>query len=226
MNSPSWHRSDIIKLAMVEAHRALTSEKLKARSSAGARRTDRRKPAGGDRRASALLKSALEGVIRMRVPLKVTSTSGGTGMRANSPYVVGLTGGVSTGKSTILATLKELGAVVMSADEASHRLTAPGGEALPAIRETFGDAVFLPDGTLDRRALGDIVFHDPSCRRALEAIIHPAVQRSMLSEIEKAADDGERVVVMEVPLLFETGMDALCGEVWVATLDAESQTCG
>jgi dephospho-CoA kinase len=145
-------------------------------------------------------------------------------MRANSPYVVGLTGGVSTGKSTILASLKELGAYVLSADDASHRLTAVGGEALPAIRETFGDAVFLPDGALDRRALGEIVFRDPVCRRALEAIIHPAVQRDTLHEIEKAGEEGARIVFMEVPLLYETGMDALCGEVWVAYLDAETQT--
>ena len=144
-------------------------------------------------------------------------------MRANSPYVVGLTGGVSTGKSTILASLKELGAFVCSADESSHRLTAPNGEALPAIRSTFGDDVFLPDGTLDRRALGEIVFSDPNCRRALEAIIHPAVQRDMLNEIAKAGEEGFRVVVMEVPLLYETGMDALCGEVWVAYLDFENQ---
>jgi dephospho-CoA kinase len=145
-------------------------------------------------------------------------------MRANSPYVVGLTGGVSSGKSTILACLKDLGAFVLSADEASHRLTAPEGEALPAIRETFGEQVFQPDGTLDRRALGEIVFRDPACRRALEAIIHPAVQRDMLREIEKAGEEGALVVVMEVPLLYETGMDALCGEVWVAYLDVESQT--
>lgn len=145
-------------------------------------------------------------------------------MRANSPYVVGLTGGVSTGKSTILTCLKELGAHVLSADEAAHRLTAPDGEALPAIREIFGDGVFLADGTLDRRALGEIVFHDPACRRALEAIIHPAVQREMLSGIANAGEDGARVVVMEAPLLYETGMDALCGEVWVAYLDGESQT--
>lgn len=145
-------------------------------------------------------------------------------MRASSPYVIGLTGGVSTGKSTILNSLKELGAVVLSADDASHRLTAPGGEALPAIRETFGGAVFLPDGALDRRALGEIVFHDALCRRSLEAIIHPAVQRDMLREIAKAEQDGARVVVMEVPLLYETGMDALCDEVWVAYLDDESQT--
>jgi dephospho-CoA kinase len=145
-------------------------------------------------------------------------------MRANSPYVVGLTGGVSTGKSTILMYLKELGAVVLSADDASHRLTAIGGEALPAIRETFGDAVFLQDGALDRRTLGEIVFRDPACRRALEAIIHPAVQRDTLREIAKAGEEGARIVFMEVPLLYETGMDALCGEVWVAYLDAETQT--
>ena len=145
-------------------------------------------------------------------------------MRANSPYVVGLTGGVSTGKSTILATLKELGAWVLSADDASHRLTAPGGEALPAIRETFGDGVFLPDGALDRRALGEAVFHDTAERRALEAILHPAVQREMLRGVTQAEEDGAPLVVMEVPLLYETGMDALCDEVWVAYLDDESQT--
>lgn len=144
-------------------------------------------------------------------------------MRASNPYVVGLTGGVSTGKSTILAVLKELGALVLSADDSSHQLTAPGGDALPAIRESFGDGVFLPDGTLDRRALGEIVFHDAGRRRALEAIIHPAVQRAVLREIEKAEQAGVRLVVMEVPLLYETGMDALCDEVWVAYLDDESQ---
>jgi len=145
-------------------------------------------------------------------------------MRANSPYVVGLTGGVSTGKSTILNDLRELGAWVLSADDASRSLTAPGGEALPAILEAFGDSVFQPDGALDRRALGEIVFHDAARRRALEAILHPAVQREMLGEIAKAEAAGAPVVVMEVPLLYETGMDALCDEVWVAYLDDESQT--
>jgi dephospho-CoA kinase len=144
-------------------------------------------------------------------------------MRASNPYVVGLTGGVSTGKSTILAALKELGAFVLSADDASHRLTAPDGEALPAIRATFGDGVFSPDGALDRRALGEIVFHDAGSRRALEAILHPAVQREMLREIAGAAEAGTPAVIMEVPLLYETGMDALCDEVWVALLDDESQ---
>ena len=144
-------------------------------------------------------------------------------MRANSPAVIGLTGGIATGKTTILATLGELGAFVLSADEASHRLTAPGGDALPAIRETFGDGYFLPDGALDRRALAEVVFSDEGVKRALEAIIHPAVQREMLAGIEKAGQEGASVVVMEVPLLYETGMDALCDAVWVAALDGESQ---
>jgi len=144
-------------------------------------------------------------------------------MRANSPAVIGLTGGIATGKTTILAALGELGATVLSADEASRRLTAPGGEALPAIREAFGDGYFLPDGALDRRALSEMVFSDENARRQLEAIIHPAVQREMLAGIEKAAQEGASVVVMEVPLLYETGMDALCDAVWVAALDEESQ---
>ena len=144
-------------------------------------------------------------------------------MRASSPAVIGLTGGIATGKTTVLATLGELGAYVLSADEASHRLTAPGGDALPAIRETFGDGFFLPDGALDRRALAEVVFSDEGVKRALEAIIHPAVQREMLAGIEKAGQEGASVVVMEVPLLYETGMDALCDAVWVAALDGESQ---
>ncbi len=83
--------------------------------------------------------------------------------------------------------------------------------------------MFSPDGALDRRALGEIVFHDAGSRRALEAILHPAVQREMLREIAGAAEAGTPAVIMEVPLLYETGMDALCDEVWVALLDDESQ---
>jgi dephospho-CoA kinase len=144
-------------------------------------------------------------------------------MNANRPYLVGLTGGIATGKTTILNALNALGATTLSADEASRALTATGGEALGAIRETFGDAVFAPDGALDRRALGAIVFGDADRRRALEAILHPAVQRMLLRDVEAARQAGVRAVVMEVPLLFETGMDALCDEVWVAFLDDENR---
>lgn len=142
-------------------------------------------------------------------------------MSANSrPFLLGLTGGIATGKTTASQHLRELGATVIDADEISRALTAEGGQALPIIRAQFGDSVFHPDGTLDRRALGQLVFADAAQRRRLEAILHPAVQRVMLDEIERAR---EPLVVLAVPLLFETGMDALCDQVWVTTLDPQTQ---
>ncbi len=139
------------------------------------------------------------------------------------PYIIGLTGGIACGKSTVADCLRELQVFVIDADEISRALTAPGGEALPQIEKVFGPRVFHEDGSLDRRALGQIVFADEASRRALEGIIHPAVQRRTLQLIDQAASQGEPVVVLDVPLLFETGMDALCDECWVVTLDRETQ---
>ena len=144
-------------------------------------------------------------------------------MPANKPYLIGLTGGIATGKSAAASYLESLGAVQIDADEISHALTAAGGEALPEIRETFGDGVFRADGTLDRRALGALVFADPARRRALEGIIHPRVQRIMMSRVDEAAQNGAKLVFLNVPLLFETGMDALCDETWVVQVKPETQ---
>ena len=143
-------------------------------------------------------------------------------MPANRPYIIGLTGGIASGKSTAAAYLESLGAVQIDADVISHDLTAPGGEALEEIRETFGGEVFRPDGTLDRAAMAEIVFADPAARRALEGIMHPRVQRIMMSRVDEAAESGARLVFLNVPLLFETGMDALCDETW--TLQAKPET--
>ena len=139
------------------------------------------------------------------------------------PYVVGITGGIACGKTTATDHLKTLGALVLDADVESRALTAPGGMALPAIRERFGDEVFHEDGTLDRHALGRIVFADIDQRHALEAIIHPMVQHKMLADLQEAGRAGEKIVFLSVPLLYETGMDALCDETWVMTLDRETQ---
>ena len=144
-------------------------------------------------------------------------------MPANRPYLIGLTGGIASGKSEAADFLTSLGAVQIDADEISHGLTAPGGEALPEIREVFGDSVFREDGTLDRRALGERVFAEPGCRRALEGIIHPRVQRIMMSRVDEAAEAGAKLVFLNVPLLFETGMDALCDETWVIQVKPETQ---
>ncbi len=144
-------------------------------------------------------------------------------MRANNLFVLGLTGGICSGKSEAARILKSLGAFHIDADAISHALTAPGGEALPAIRETFGEGVFLPDGSLDRRALAAMVFGQEAYKRQLEAILHPLIQRDMLKKLDEASESGAQVAVLDVPLLFETGMDAMCDEVWVMSAERETQ---
>ena len=135
-------------------------------------------------------------------------------MLANQPYVIGLTGGIGCGKSEAASYLRTLGAAHVDADEISRALTAPGGEALPEIRRVFGDAYFYVDGTLDRAMMAREIFSSEASRRALEGIVHPLVQRCMLAQMDAAAKAGARVVILDVPLLFETGMDALCDETW------------
>ena len=145
-------------------------------------------------------------------------------MSANrKAYIVGLTGGIASGKSEAARHLSALGACCVDADAISHALTAPGGALLGVIRETFGDEVFLPDGTLNRRALGDLAFNDVASKRALEGVIHPLVQRQAMDEIAAASAEGIPVTILDVPLLFETGMDVLCDETWTMSVPPEVQ---
>ena len=144
-------------------------------------------------------------------------------MSANRPYIIGLTGGIGTGKSEAAKFLASLGAVHLDADAISHELTQPGGEALEPIRAEFGDGVFREDGSLDRQALADITFADDERRRALEGILHPRIQRELMRGIDRAAEEGAKIVILDVPLLFETGMDALCDETWVLSTNIETQ---
>src|SRR3954447_24398859 len=116
---------------------------------------------------------------------------------------VGLTGGVASGKSTVSAMLRELGAVVVDADVLARDVVAPGTPGLAAVVAEFGPEVVGADGALDRARLGSVVFADPSRRTALEAIIHPLV-RARAAEIEQATPDGV-LVVHDIPLLVETG---------------------
>ncbi len=140
-------------------------------------------------------------------------------MSANDTFIIGLTGGIGAGKTEAGRVLESLGAVHVDADAISRSLTAPEGEALPEIREAFGDSVFNVDGSLDRRALGAAVFESPDRRRTLEAILHPRVQRKSLEMIDRARGNGAEAVVLDVPLLFETGMDAICDVTWVVEAD-------
>ena len=141
----------------------------------------------------------------------------------NKPYVVGITGGIGCGKTVATDFLEEQGALVLDADVESRALTAENGEALLPILETFGEGVFFEDGRLNRRALAELIFSDEAQRRALEGILHPMIQHRIMQRIRQAGQDGVPFLFLSVPLLFETGMDALCDETWCLSLDEEKQ---
>jgi dephospho-CoA kinase len=117
---------------------------------------------------------------------------------------VALTGGIATGKSFVVQTLRERGVPCLDADDLAHGVMQAGTEATAAIAERFGRAVIAPDGEVDRKALGAIVFADAAARRDLEAIVHPAVRRAIQSGIRGFELLGERLVVIDIPLLYET----------------------
>lgn len=140
----------------------------------------------------------------------------------SAPYIVGLTGGIAMGKTNLTNALKQAGAPVADADEISRALTAPGGRALPAIQEAFGDGVFS-GATLDRKALASLVFSDQKQRERLNAIIHPLVFEGIDAQIDAAARRGAPVLFIDAPLLFETGLNKRCDEVWCAYLPQKEQ---
>ncbi|MCU1526879.1 MAG: dephospho-CoA kinase [Frondihabitans sp.] len=121
-------------------------------------------------------------------------------------FVTGLTGGIAAGKTVVASRLAELGAAHIDADKLAREVVEPGTRGLAAIAERFGRGVLQADGSLDRQALGAIVFSDPEARLALEAITHPAVgELSRQRMREAAAGDPARVIVYDVPLLVEAG---------------------
>lgn len=122
--------------------------------------------------------------------------------------VLGLTGGVGSGKSTVGRLLAERGAVVIDADLVAREVMAPGMQAHDAVAERFGPEAVAADGTIDRPALAALVFADPTARRDLNAIVHPAVREEILAQVEGVgAAQPDAIVVLEVPLLAEVGRD-------------------
>ena len=135
--------------------------------------------------------------------------------------LVGLTGGIGSGKSLVAELLAAHGATIIDADVLAREVVAPRTPGLAAVRERFGTGVLRADGSLDRGALGRIVFDDPVARRDLEAIIHPAV-RARAAALTAAAPEGA-VVVQVIPLLVETGQQGHFDQVVVVDVDPEEQ---
>jgi len=131
-----------------------------------------------------------------------------------NPPVVGITGGIGSGKTAVTEQLQQLGIVVVDADLASRVIMEPGRPALAAVAERFGDDILLPDGQLDRAALRRIVFADPQQRRWLEQLTHPLIGEEILRQLSAAESP---YVVLSSPLLLETQQKDLCR--WIVVVD-------
>ena len=141
-------------------------------------------------------------------------------MSDTAKYLIGLTGNIATGKSTVAKMLRDLGATVIDADALVHELQRPGTPAYEAIVAAFGRGILNRAGEIDRPALGAIVFTDPARLRVLESILHPAVAIESQRRIEAAAT---RVVVYEAIKLIEAGRAGMCDAIWVVTARPEVQ---
>jgi|AMWB02.1.fsa_nt_gi dephospho-CoA kinase len=137
--------------------------------------------------------------------------------------IIGLTGGIASGKSLVGDMLASWGAVVVDADKLAREVVEPGEPAYRAIVERFGAGVLREDGTLDRTALGRIVFSDAAARGDLERIVHPAIAQLAARRFERERQRGTPLLFYVVPLLFETGMTARFDEVWLVYVDGETQ---
>jgi dephospho-CoA kinase len=136
---------------------------------------------------------------------------------------IGITGPIGCGKSQVARWLAELGVHVIDADQVAREVTAPGTVVHDAIVRHFGDAVRRPDGTLDRAALGRIVFADPAALAVLEGLVHPATRPVILRAIEAAEHAGAAAVAVEAIKLVEGGLADLCDEIWLVTCSSDVQ---
>lgn len=142
--------------------------------------------------------------------------------------VIGLTGNIGSGKSSVARLLRDLGAKVVDADQVAREVVLPGAPALAELAREFGPDILDLDGSLDRKKMGSIVFADPSARTRLNQITHPRIKEaidSVISSFRQApyATSPSGVLVIEAPLLIEVGLDRQVDEVWVVKIDEDKQ---
>lgn len=134
--------------------------------------------------------------------------------KGNLPVAVGLTGGIATGKSTVSEMLRRRGARLIDADQIARAVVEPGQKGNEQVRRRFGERVFHPDGSLNRKALGEIVFRDKSARQDLNRILHPLIMKRMKEEKDHWEKiDPNQVVILDIPLLIEEDLTSLVDQV-------------
>jgi dephospho-CoA kinase len=140
-----------------------------------------------------------------------------------TPAVIGLTGGIGSGKSTVAAMLAGRGARVIDADRIGHEVYRPGTEGFRRTVEAFGGGIVAPDGTIDRRALGAIVFTDPAARARLNAVVHPLIAAEIAQQVAAAGGAAQHApIVIEAAILLEAGWRPLVDRLWVVTARPET----
>lgn len=136
----------------------------------------------------------------------------------------GLTGGIASGKSTVANLLVERGAILIDADRIAREVVLPGTPLLGRVAERFGQAILHPDGSLNRKKLGEIVFTDDASRKDLEGLLHPEIRALMKKRMQEAeVNQPEKLVVVDVPLLYESGLSAMFDEVIVVYVPLDEQ---
>jgi dephospho-CoA kinase len=135
---------------------------------------------------------------------------------------IGLTGGIASGKSTVSGLLRGLGAKVIDADDISKRVTRPGAPAWRELVEAFGQDILNPDRTINRRRLGGKVFNEPAALKKLNDITHPRIVAAIKKEMDRGEKSGQ-ITVIDAPLLIESGMAAMVDQVWVVSVDHQTQ---
>lgn len=137
--------------------------------------------------------------------------------------IIGLTGSIASGKSTVSAMLKEQGYPIVDADEIARLVVEPGTRTIQEIREVFGEEVLQKDGSLNRAKLGERIFGDEEERNKLNLIMHPAIRTEMLRQKEAYLAQGANTVVMDIPLLFESKLQSLVDKIIVVSVSAKTQ---
>ncbi|WP_010288264.1 dephospho-CoA kinase [Kurthia massiliensis] len=137
--------------------------------------------------------------------------------------IIGLTGSIASGKSTVAKMFEHLQIPIVDADKVARVVVEPGTETLAEIAEAFGHEVILEDGHMDRQKVGALIFHDPAKRKQLNDIIHPAIRKEMLRQRDEYLSDGHLHVVMDIPLLFESGLQSYVEKILVVSVNEENQ---